>query len=83
MKMLALHATKSMIRAMVPEAKAMVLLAMVAKIFLILMLMNEAMKCDWVVIFYCNKDLAYLNLNNVFDLHRVCAASVLRGLWIL
>jgi hypothetical protein len=41
---------KLMIRAMVPEAKAMVLLTM-AKMFLSLMLMNETTRCDWVVIF--------------------------------
>jgi hypothetical protein len=42
---------RPMIKVMVPKAKATMLLTMVAKTLLLLILMYEAMRCDWVVIF--------------------------------
>jgi hypothetical protein len=50
-EMLAPLVMGSMVKAMVPEAKVMVLLTMVAKIFLALSSMNEVMGCDGVIIF--------------------------------
>jgi hypothetical protein len=51
MKMLAPLKMESTIWVMVAVAKVMVPLVMVMKTFLILMLVNEAVRCDWVVIF--------------------------------
>jgi hypothetical protein len=42
---------RPMIKVMVLRAKATMLLTMVAKTLLLLMLMCEAVRCDWVVIF--------------------------------
>jgi hypothetical protein len=70
------------IKAMVLEAKTMIPLTMVAKIFLAWPSMTEVVG----VIEWCRiviGGLVYLHFNNVFDLHRVCATSVLCGLWIL
>jgi hypothetical protein len=50
-KMLVPLIVELMVKAMVSKALAMVPLAMVVKIFLILTLMNETVRCDWVVSF--------------------------------
>jgi hypothetical protein len=52
MEMLPPLVTELMIKAIMPVAKVMVPLVMVVKIFLILMVVNEAKRCDWVVIFW-------------------------------
>jgi hypothetical protein len=49
--MLAPLVTELMIKAMEPEAKVMVQLAIVVKIFLARMSMNEVVRYDWVIVF--------------------------------
>jgi hypothetical protein len=76
--------TVTMLRAMWLRVKVMVLCAMLSKIASTRPLMIKVLRCDeryhaWNVIW----DLVYLNLNNVFDLHRVCAAPVLCRLRML
>jgi hypothetical protein len=66
------------------RVKATVLCMMLSKIRPTRPSMNNAMRCDeryhvWNVIW----DLVYLNLNNVFDLHKVRAAPILRRLRML
>jgi hypothetical protein len=73
----------TLLHVMEPKIKATVLHMIPSKITLTRPSMNEAMRCDeryhiWNVM----GGFVYLNLRNVFDLRRVRATPVPRGLWI-